>query len=131
MSLCTTLHLPSLYHCRARRAPSLAQPPGVRSIVTTHITALVNSVLHIWGSRAYNTDNNSRNNWIVAFLTLGEGWHNNHHTFEFSARQGLEWYEIDATWYVIKLLDTFGLVKDIKLPTEAQKKKKMLERQWN
>ena len=63
----------------------------------------------------------------MAFLTFGEGWHNNHHAFEFSARHGLEWYEIDFTWYVIKLLDAFGLVKDIKLPTEAQKKK-MLER---
>ncbi|KAM7523025.1 hypothetical protein LguiA_012927 [Lonicera macranthoides] len=109
--------------------PWLVWGMGVRSIVLAHSTYLVASGLHIWGSRTYNTDDNSHNNWFMAFLTLGEGWHNNHHAFEYSARQGLEWYEVDFTWYLIKLLDVFGLVKDIKLPTEAQKKK-MLER-WN
>ena len=57
-------------------------------------------------------------------VSQGEGWHNNHHAFEYSARHGLEWWQIDLTWYVIKLLQVLGLATDVKLPTEAQKQRK-------
>ena len=59
-------------------------------------------------------------------LGLGEGWHNNHHAFEYSARHGLEWWQIDLTWYVIKFLEALGLATDVKLPSEAHKKRKAL-----
>jgi fatty-acid desaturase len=63
----------------------------------------------------------SKNNWWVGILAWGEGWHNNHHAFEFSARHGLEDHQVDVTWGVIKLLEKWGLAWDIKLPSEAQK----------
>lgn len=64
--------------------------------------------------------------WL-GWLALGEGWHNNHHAFEYSARQGLEWWQIDFTWYIIKFLEALGLATDVKLPSEAHKKRKALE----
>nr|POE97605.1 putative lipid desaturase ads3.2, chloroplastic [Quercus suber] len=62
-------------------------------------------------------------NWWVALLSFGEGWHNNHHAFEYSARHGLEWWELDMTWYVVKLLQAIRLATDVKVPTEVQKKR--------
>ncbi|KAL6140178.1 hypothetical protein ACLB2K_058479 [Fragaria x ananassa] len=62
--------------------------------------------------------------WVLGLLAHGEGWHNNHHAFEYSARQGLEWWEIDTTWYVIRFLEAIGLATDVKLPSEAHKKRK-------
>lgn len=59
----------------------------------------------------------------VALLAFGEGWHNNHHAFEYSARHGLEWWQIDMTWYVVRFLQAIGLATDVKLPTESQKQK--------
>ncbi|XP_074312717.1 palmitoyl-monogalactosyldiacylglycerol delta-7 desaturase, chloroplastic-like [Silene latifolia] len=94
---------------------------GVRATGVLHITFLVNSVCHIWGNQAWNTGDLSKNNWWVALLTAGEGWHNNHHAFEYSARHGLEWWQIDLTWYIIALLEFIGLAKDVKLPTQAHK----------
>ncbi|KAL9682489.1 hypothetical protein QQ045_014288 [Rhodiola kirilowii] len=96
---------------------------GVRTVAFLHATFLVNSACHIWGKRAWNTGDLSRNNWWVAILTFGEGWHNNHHAFETSARQGLEWWQIDMTWGVIRMLEAAGLATDVKLPTEGQKKR--------
>ncbi|KAL6221775.1 hypothetical protein ACLB2K_005170 [Fragaria x ananassa] len=63
---------------------------------------------------------------LLALPTLGEGWHNNHHAFDYSARQGLEWWEIDLTWYFIRFLEAAGLATDVKTPTETQKKRKPL-----
>lgn len=63
----------------------------------------------------------SRNNWWVAALAFGEGWHNNHHAFEFSARHGLEKWQVDITWLVISALHTVGLASNVKLPSERQK----------
>ena len=59
----------------------------------------------------------------VALLAFGEGWHNNHHAFEFSARHGLEWWQLDMTWYVVRLLQALGLATDVKIPTQVQKEK--------
>ncbi|MBC5828089.1 MAG: fatty acid desaturase [Candidatus Eremiobacteraeota bacterium] len=91
----------------------------VRLVLVYHITWLVNSAAHRFGYRSYKTGDESTNCWWVALLTWGEGWHNNHHAFPFSARHGLRWYEFDASWLVIKSLKALGLASDIKLPTPA------------
>ncbi|KAL1551385.1 Palmitoyl-monogalactosyldiacylglycerol delta-7 desaturase, chloroplastic [Salvia divinorum] len=96
---------------------------GVRIVWLSHVTWLVNSACHIWGKQAWNTGDLSRNNWWVAVLAFGEGWHNNHHAFEYSARHGLEWWQIDATWYAIRVLEAIGLATYIKLCTPAQQQK--------
>lgn len=79
-----------------------------------HATWMVNSLTHLWGSRRFTTRDDSRNNWFVALLSFGEGWHNNHHAHPTSARHGLAWYEIDMTWMAIKLLEKFGLARSVK-----------------
>jgi len=91
---------------------------AVRVCFVHHITWFVNSACHVWGNQQYNTGDLSRNNWWVGILAFGEGWHNNHHAFEFSCRHGLEWYQFDPTWYTIKLLETFGLARKLKYPSE-------------
>ena len=101
--------------------PALVWGGALRIIWVYHITWFVNSAAHVWGSQTYNTGDLSRNNWWVGLLAFGEGWHNNHHAFEFSARHGLEWWQFDMTWIVIKALEAVGLAKNIKLPTEKQK----------
>src|SRR5882757_6285286 len=88
----------------------------LRVTVGLHSTWFVNSVTHLWGSRRFATSDDSRNNFWVALLTFGEGWHNNHHAHAQSARHGLRWWEIDMNWYGILALRLFGLARDIKLP---------------
>ena len=80
-----------------------------------HATWLVNSAPHLWGKRRFETKDDSRNNWWVALLTGGEGWHNNHHAHPVSARHGLAWYEFDINYYVIWLLSKVGLAKKIQV----------------
>ncbi len=93
----------------------------VRLVVVFHCTWLVNSATHKFGYQTHESNDNSRNCWWVALLTFGEGWHNNHHAFQYSARHGLEWWEIDITWMIIRSLQILGLVKNVKLPpTEAK-----------
>jgi sn-1 stearoyl-lipid 9-desaturase len=89
----------------------------VRLVVTYHITWLVNSAAHHSGYRTFKTADNSTNNWFVGLLAWGEGWHNNHHAFPFSARHGLRWFELDITWLLIRLLAALRIAYDIKLPT--------------
>ncbi|CAN1761577.1 Palmitoyl-monogalactosyldiacylglycerol delta-7 desaturase, chloroplastic [Linum perenne] len=96
---------------------------GVRVIWVYHITWLVNSACHVWGTQDWNTGDLSMNNWYVRGLAFGEGWHNNHHAFEYSARHGLKWWQIDMTWYAIRILQALRLAVDVKLPNESQKKK--------
>jgi fatty-acid desaturase len=79
-----------------------------------HVTWMVNSVTHLWGTRRFSTSDDSRNNFWVALLTGGEGWHNNHHAYPVSARHGLAWYEIDANYYGIRLLEWLGLASQVK-----------------
>jgi stearoyl-CoA desaturase (delta-9 desaturase) len=90
------------------------------TVLGYHTTFMVNSVCHLWGSRRYDTPDGSRNNWWVALLTFGEGWHNNHHHYQSSANQGFFWWEIDVTYYLIKLLGFTGLVWDIRIPTAGR-----------
>jgi len=92
----------------------------VRTVWVYHITWAVNSVAHCWGKQTYNTGDLSRNNLSVGILAFGEGWHNNHHAFEFSARHGLEWWQVDMTWYLIWGLKKLGLATKVKLPTQKQ-----------
>jgi stearoyl-CoA desaturase (delta-9 desaturase) len=80
-----------------------------------HATWLVNSATHMWGTRRFETTDDSTNSWWVALLTFGEGWHNNHHAHPTAARHGLAWYEIDLNWWGIRALQLLGLAKGIKL----------------
>jgi stearoyl-CoA desaturase (Delta-9 desaturase) len=79
-----------------------------------HDTFTINSLSHLFGSRRYDTTDTSRNNWLLALMTLGEGWHNNHHHYMASARQGFFWWEIDITYYTLKALAACGLVWDLR-----------------
>ncbi|XP_008230023.1 PREDICTED: palmitoyl-monogalactosyldiacylglycerol delta-7 desaturase, chloroplastic-like [Prunus mume] len=106
--------------------PFLVWGLGVRTILYLHVTFAINSICHTWGKQVWDTGDLSRNNWLFGLLAHGEGWHNNHHAFEYSARQGFEWWQIDLTWYVIRVLQAVGLATDVKLPTETQKKRKAL-----
>jgi stearoyl-CoA desaturase (delta-9 desaturase) len=85
----------------------------LRTVVGLHCTWLVNSATHTWGSRRFPTRDQSTNNWLVAMITFGEGWHNNHHAHPVSARHGLKWYEIDLNWYGIWMLKKFGLARQV------------------
>jgi fatty-acid desaturase len=80
-----------------------------------HVTWLVNSATHIWGSRRFNTHDDSRNSWWVALLSGGEGWHNNHHAHPVSASHGMAWYELDFNYWLIRGLGLVGLAKRIKV----------------
>ncbi len=82
-------------------------------VLTWHVTFTINSLAHVWGSRRYATTDDSRNNALLALLTFGEGWHNNHHHYQRSARQGFYWWEIDITYYVLKLLEVVRIVRDV------------------
>lgn len=88
----------------------------VSTLVVFHATMLINSLAHVWGSRRYETADQSRNNPLLALLTLGEGWHNNHHHYMSSARQGFYWWEIDLTYYVLQLLARVRVVWGIREP---------------
>ncbi|CAK9004824.1 Palmitoyl-monogalactosyldiacylglycerol delta-7 desaturase [Durusdinium trenchii] len=94
-----------------------------RIVWTWHVTWAVNSVSHVWGFQDWNTGDISMNNWLIGILAFGEGWHNNHHAFETSCRHGLKWWQVDVTWYIIKLLETVGIASDLKYPTQAKMKK--------
>jgi stearoyl-CoA desaturase (delta-9 desaturase) len=88
---------------------------ALRVTVGLHATWLVNSATHMWGSRRFETKDDSRNSWWVALLTGGEGWHNNHHAHPVSARHGLKWYEIDPNFYGIWILSKLGLARAVKV----------------
>jgi stearoyl-CoA desaturase (delta-9 desaturase) len=84
-----------------------------RTVVGWHFTWLVNSATHLWGSRRFETRDDSRNNGLIAALTFGEGWHNNHHAYPRSAKHGLAWWEFDVNWVQIRLLEKLGLFKNV------------------
>ncbi len=89
------------------------------TVVVYHATFCINSLAHVHGSKRYVTGDDSRNNWLLAFFTMGEGWHNNHHAYQASVRQGFRWWEIDPTFYILKVLSCVGVVWDFKSPPEA------------
>ncbi len=86
----------------------------VSTVILYHATYTINSLCHKFGSRRFKTNDDSRNNLWLALLTLGEGWHNNHHYYPGTVRQGFKWYELDITFYVLKLMSFVGLVWDLK-----------------
>jgi fatty-acid desaturase len=100
----------------------------VRLVLMYHSTWLVNSAAHMFGYRTYKTNDRSRNNWWVAILSWGEGWHNNHHAFQFSARIGLRWFEFDPVWLVIRGLKWVRLAYDVKVPTKEMRERLRLPR---
>ena len=91
----------------------------VSTVVLFHCTVTINSLAHRWGSRRFATRDNSRNNWLLALITFGEGWHNNHHHFPGSARQGFRWWEYDVTYYFLRAMAAVGLVWDLRPVPEA------------
>jgi stearoyl-CoA desaturase (delta-9 desaturase) len=88
----------------------------VRVVVGWHTTWFVNSLSHIFGKRRFDTNDDSTNNWFVALLTFGEGWHNNHHAYPSSARHGLKWYQFDMNWLTIRIFEKLGWAKQIRIP---------------
>ena len=86
---------------------------GLRTVFGWHMTWLVNSATHLWGTRRFETRDDSRNNALIAAVSFGEGWHNNHHAFPRSAKHGLSWYQIDINWIQIWLMEKAGIVKDV------------------
>jgi stearoyl-CoA desaturase (delta-9 desaturase) len=84
---------------------------GVRTVFSYHATWLVNSASHTWGYRTFATSDHSRNNWWVSLISFGEGWHNNHHAHQRSARHGLKWHEFDLTWVTLCVLQRLGIVR--------------------
>lgn len=93
----------------------------VRTVFVWHQTWAVNSVTHMWGYRNYATDEDSRNNLFIGYLAHGEGWHNNHHADQRSARHGHRWWEFDTTYLTIRLLEKLGLVSDVVQPRHTTK----------
>jgi stearoyl-CoA desaturase (delta-9 desaturase) len=89
------------------------------TVLLWHATFCINSLAHVCGRKRYVTGDDSRNNWLLALFTMGEGWHNNHHACQSSVRQGFRWWEVDATFYILKLLSRAGLVWDLKTPPDA------------
>ena len=89
------------------------------TVAVYHGTFMINSMAHVVGSRRYVTGDDSRNNWWLAIITLGEGWHNNHHAYMASTRQGFRWYEYDPTFYALKVMSWARLVWDLNEPPEA------------
>ena len=92
----------------------------VRIFLLHHVTWSINSICHVFGSRPFESHDESRNNAPMALLAFGEGWHNAHHAFPASARHGLRWWELDLSYLVIRTLAVLGLAKDIKLPSATQ-----------
>lgn len=88
------------------------------TVLVYHGTFCINSLAHVAGRKRYVTGDDSRNNWLLALFTMGEGWHNNHHAFQSSVRQGFRWWELDMTFYVVKILSWFGIVWDLRSPPE-------------
>lgn len=89
------------------------------TVAVYHATFSINSLAHVHGRKRYVTGDDSRNNWLLAFFTMGEGWHNNHHACQSSVRQGFRWWEYDATFYILTALSWVGLVWDLKKPSAA------------
>lgn len=101
----------------------------ISTVALFHATVSINSLLHVWGNRRFETNDDSRNNFWLALITLGEGWHNNHHRWPRSVRQGFRWYEIDITWYGLWLLSKLGIVWDLNpIPEHIREEARQLDK---
>jgi stearoyl-CoA desaturase (delta-9 desaturase) len=99
--------------------PGLAVGFCWSTVALWHATFSINSLAHVIGRRRYVTGDESRNNWLLALLTMGEGWHNNHHAYQVSVRQGFRWWEYDPTYYALRALSWLGIVWDLRVPPKA------------
>lgn len=97
----------------------------IRIFLLHHVTWSINSICHFYGTRPFESRDHARNNFVMALLAFGEGWHNAHHAFPASARHGLRWWEIDFAWITIRLMKLVGLVKSVKIPSATQLARKM------
>jgi stearoyl-CoA desaturase (delta-9 desaturase) len=86
----------------------------ISSVVLLHSAVTINSIAHVFGRRRYPTGDSSRNSFLLSLLTFGEGWHNNHHFYQASVRQGHHWWQIDLSWYILVVMSWCGLVWDLK-----------------
>ncbi|XP_038875112.1 palmitoyl-monogalactosyldiacylglycerol delta-7 desaturase, chloroplastic-like [Benincasa hispida] len=100
----------------------------VRATVFLHVIFMVNTICHLWGTKQWNTRDATRNNWWISLFSFGESWHNNHHAFEYSARIGLEWWQVDIGWYVILFLQAIGLATDVKQPSQAHSQRLAMDK---
>jgi len=91
----------------------------VRTFLLHHVTWSINSVCHVWGTQPFGQRDQSRNNPLFGVLAFGEGWHNNHHAFPTSARHGLQWWQMDLTWWTIRLLEKLRLVWNVRIPSSS------------
>ena len=99
----------------------------ISTVLLFHGTCCINSMAHVWGTPRYDTGDDSRNSFLLAIITLGEGWHNNHHRYQSSAQQGFYWWEIDPTYYALRLLAMLGLISNLKrVPESVYKQVNML-----
>jgi stearoyl-CoA desaturase (delta-9 desaturase) len=101
----------------------------LRIFLLQHVTWSINSACHVWGRRPFAISDHSTNNMPIALVSFGEGWHNNHHAFPTSARHGLEWWQFDASWVVLNIMKSLGLVWNLRLPSEAAKQAKRAQEQ--
>jgi stearoyl-CoA desaturase (delta-9 desaturase) len=92
----------------------------VATVFLWHGVFSINSLMHVWGKQAYNTGDNSKNNFLAALVVMGDGWHNNHHYYPVSVRHGFEWWQIDPSYYLLCLLERLGIVWDLKRPVPAR-----------
>ncbi len=99
----------------------------VSTVLLSHITYCINSLAHVFGFRSYETKDDSKNNFLLAILTLGEGWHNNHHCSPGSVKQGFKWWQIDLSYYVLYMMDKVGLIWDLKYPNQELLNKKRIK----
>ncbi len=100
------------------------------TMTLAHATFCINTVNHLFGSRRFETMDDSRNNAITAFFAVGEGWHNNHHRYQRAARNGFYWWEFDLTWYVMRAMAALGLVWDMQqVPARIYEEARQLKAQ--
>ncbi|MGH9512512.1 MAG: acyl-CoA desaturase [Terriglobales bacterium] len=99
----------------------------VRTFLLHHVTWSINSACHIWGSRPYKNGDMSTNNFLFGFIAVGEGWHNNHHAFPYSARHGLTWWQFDLPYLLLRFLEPTGFVSDLRVPSIAAQRSKTLD----
>ena len=107
-----------------RRLEALVWGGLIRVFCYQHATFSVNSICHMFGRQDYRSRDEARNNWLVALLVFGEGWHNNHHAFPSSARHGLRRWQVDVSWWVIRGLEKLRLAWDVKVPEERQQRRR-------
>jgi len=100
----------------------------VSTVILWHGTFTINSLSHVFGSQRYETGDTSKNNWVLAIITLGEGWHNNHHAHASATANGFFWYEYDPTYYVVRLLAFLGVATRLKQPAWEMLEKKLVSK---